>query len=92
MSVTNINNITDIKSSVRIYPNPSADKINIELRSAIDFQNIELVIYDGIGREAGKMKIDKSVTVLEQNFPSGMYFYQVKDKNKTIGTGKFVKL
>lgn len=90
MSITNINNDIVKKSSVRIFPNPSSDMFTIELQNVNDFQNTEFVLYDGIGREIERVKINKSVTILEQIFPSGMYFYQVKDNKQFISSGKLI--
>jgi len=80
----------DSHVQIEVYPNPSSDKITIELQGVTDFQNTKFVLYDGIGREMKRMKINKSLTILEQNFPSGMYFYQVKNNKQFISSGKLI--
>ena len=51
----------------------------------------ELRIYNVLGAEVMNTTITKQLTTLEtSNLPSGIYFYKITGKNKTIQSGKLV--
>ena len=79
---TDISNFDD-KSTVSIYPNPTANQINVNT-------NLELIgsvynVYDNTGKSVitGKITSEKTIIGLE-NLVSGIYFIQVGRNNKNV--------
>lgn len=89
-TVMGINDLSSNVSTVKIYPNPATDKITIELSEAIkecnlaiiDVEGQQLIIYVVTGQQ---MQVDIS------SLPQGLYFIRLTS-NKTVITGKFIKL
>ena len=80
--------------SMRLFPNPTTDFINIEVREQIgEYQNnLQLSIYDINGRRVLNNAILKSQTRVDvSTFSKGVYFYALRDQNKTMMSGKFIK-
>ncbi|HET8964100.1 MAG TPA: T9SS type A sorting domain-containing protein, partial [Chitinophagales bacterium] len=73
-----------------IYPNPSTDKITVELKS---LNNSELLlIMDITGKIIQEIVITKAVSTIDiSNFPSGIYLIKVADNNMQYFE-KFVKM
>ena len=72
------------------YPNPFSETTTLEIKNGKK-QYYDLKIYDLFGREVRKYEIRNQKTeILRNNLSSGMYFYQVKDKEQIIGTGKLI--
>jgi hypothetical protein len=77
--------------AVTIYPNPFTTSINLIVNYTKENIISELKLFDFIGKEVVSAKITKSETTLEiGNLPSGIYFYNVISKNRTIQSGKLI--
>lgn len=76
---------------VNIYPNPFTHSITIEIQNA-DFRikNLELKIYDLLGREVHHQALSTRHEILNLNLPSGIYFYQVINDQQPVARGKLV--
>lgn len=75
--------------NMNIYPNPSAEQINIQLEK---FVNGNIAIYDQLGRKVFEQNIDsQSINVNVSDFASGMYIVNLTAKDKVIATKKFIK-
>lgn len=87
-NVTSIYNIS-ASSPVRIYPNPSADVLFVEVKQT---ETPDVIIYDALGRvmsqthsyEKGKIRINTS------SLENGIYYLQLKSP-KAFYSVKFVK-
>ncbi len=79
--------------NVKVFPIPASESINVELDSGSD--NIELIIYDYIGRQLPfQLNNDYDNTTLDldiSNLQPGTYFLTVKDKYNVLGVVKFLK-
>ena len=65
---------------VKIFPNPTADKITIQ---SDNFKNTSLQITDNLGRQILQQNINKSETVLDiSDFKTGQYYLQIERENK----------
>jgi hypothetical protein len=75
------------KASVKIYPNPAADYLNIEMKQ-FNGQDINVIITD----MAGKTVYNKSMvvngnqasTIDVSQFPSGTYFVQIQTEDQKV--------
>tara|TARA_B110000908_G_scaffold109092_1_gene128040 strand:+ start:1314 stop:2534 length:1221 start_codon:yes stop_codon:yes gene_type:complete len=86
---TNTNNIST--ANINLYPNPVNDKINIAFNNTNEVQNI--TITDVTGRTIHTEKVTSNtnvVTVNTSNYPSGIYFCEIKGVS-TVETIKFTK-
>ena len=85
---TNTNNISS--TNFNLYPNPAKDKVNIVLNNN-DVKDI--TITDVTGRTIYTEKVasnTNSVIVNTSNYPSGIYFCEIKGTT-TVETIKFTK-
>lgn len=94
--VENVNSMKQDEINMKLYPIPATDQISIDFHSNGQ-TDIVIIINDMTGRMLKKVitktheglnKIDLSLN----EFISGEYMIQLRDKNKVIQTGKFVKL
>ena len=75
----------------KIYPNPTSQRATLEFNNSRQ-ESHTLTLYDTQGRIIKKMiniKTDK-VTIEKENFPSGLYFFQLFNGNQVIFTGKLI--
>jgi len=80
------NNCTS--STIRVSPNPSAEKIWVENVQRDD----QIVIVDVLGREVFRqLAKSSSLEINIQNLPTGLYFLKVFRKNSSVDTAKFLK-
>lgn len=69
-----------IKNSVRVYPNPSANEVNIDLEAPEDLSQLDVNMYDISGRlihavYSGKPAgLRQSFRIDVSNMPNGLYF------------------
>lgn len=77
-------------NEISLYPNPFGQRTTLEITNWQN-QNYELKIYDLFGREVRSCKIQNQKTEISRgNLPVGVYFYQVTNKEQTIGNGKLI--
>jgi hypothetical protein len=80
-------------SGITVYPNPTSDNLEFSFKYKLNYDS-ELTIYNSTGQIINTYNIDKDITkyrINTDNYQTGIYLYELKNKNKTIGTGKFVK-
>ena len=81
--------------SLEVYPNPSYGIFNLDI-NAIDLNNAELKVIDIVGKivyEQGKLTVQGSQTVSIDlsEYPSGIYFVQIKNENHSVSKKVFLK-
>ena len=81
--------------SLEVYPNPSYGVFNLNI-NAIDLNNAELKVIDIVGKvvyEQGELSVQGSQTVSIDlsEYPSGIYFIQVKNENHSVSKKVFLK-
>jgi len=77
--------------AITVYPNPSAGDFNIKIEG--DSHDAKLMMYDLQGR------MIESISGLNQgdntmhfdNIPAGMYVWKLYNKDRELGSGKWVK-
>jgi len=78
-------------NKVLIYPNPIKTSATIEINANTDIKEMELQILDITGKVIKSLPVDKyKITINKDDLNSGMYFYNLKVKEKTFYNGKFV--
>lgn len=66
--------ISQFKTEIEIYPNPTNDVLTIN-----DSYNSEFVIFNTSGQIIKNVHFENSVTVSLGEFPSGIYFLRMED-------------
>ncbi|MCK3684757.1 T9SS type A sorting domain-containing protein [Maribellus sp. YY47] len=75
-------------STVRVYPNPVSDFLNIET----GFQDVaSCVLYDLAGRVVHQTQITSRLTMDVSRLTSGFYILEVRHDNETVYSGKLIK-
>lgn len=69
-------------SNVKLWPNPSSDKVNIEV---LNVEKYDMALYNAVGQ---KIYTQSNITGLSEinvsNYASGIYFVEVKVEGKTL--------
>ena len=84
--------LKEVKESVRIYPNPAVNSVNVEFTDLKGISNLELGVYDISGRlveqvySGGVSSANQKFTVNVDDMPSGLYFMRFSTPN-----GQFAK-
>jgi hypothetical protein len=86
---TNIKDLKKKNERANISPNPFSTTTElIVLNYSKEF---EFVLYDSYGRVVKQQKINSEKTMLNRNdLSDGLYFYQLKQNNVLISTGKLI--
>ncbi len=88
--ISGINEVNSVKGQIKIYPNPAADyiKVNVEVSEVGD----ELEVFDFMGDEISKYIISNSEYRIPVGaLPAGLYLIKISSGNGRIGVGRFVK-
>ena len=77
--------------SVNIFPNPFSERATIEVISnQSSIIGSELIVYDVLAREIRHVPItDHFSPIIRGNLKSGIYFYELKNNENKICSGKF---
>ncbi|MBL0013635.1 MAG: T9SS type A sorting domain-containing protein [Flavobacterium sp.] len=83
-TVLNTNDVTEkIEDRCSIFPNPTKESINV--RVSMDLIGSNYSIYDQLGKEIYFGKLISETTAIDIClFPSGIYFFRLKDKSDFI--------
>ena len=82
--------ISDIifHDSFKIYPNPMTDKFEVKSDS---YEPLEVLLYDMSSKVLMSQKFVNSVSLKTEHLASGMYIYEIRNRNGVIKKGKVVK-
>ncbi|MBR5028301.1 MAG: T9SS type A sorting domain-containing protein, partial [Bacteroidales bacterium] len=76
-------------SDIRIYPNPAADKVTIDLQNTAA---TEICVMDIYGKTVVRKAVNgQSETIDLADLANGMYFVQIRNNSKVKATQKLVK-
>ncbi|MFH1321216.1 MAG: T9SS type A sorting domain-containing protein, partial [Bacteroidota bacterium] len=86
--IENFNNVEYLK----IYPNPSGNTITIQFPNPKNEKHT-LTIYNSKGQLVQKIENITSgeLKVKNNNWESGLYFFQLQNNIEIVGTGKFIR-
>lgn len=83
--VSNLSSIEE--STIRIFPNPSDDYLEVDT----DLSSFGIEIYDVLGRKiVESFSSDSSATLATNNLDSGLYIVHVKSENAVLFQQKIV--
>ncbi len=89
LMITAVAPAPSVGSGLRLYPNPAADKITVEMEFA---GQKELILFDALGRALRTLSTSSiSVEVDLRYLPKGIYFIQVYQKGWRLGPLRFLK-
>jgi plastocyanin len=87
-------NLFNNKFVKNIFPNPALNYTAIELSDDVDITSgtLSVSVYNAIGRELKQISDIKSriIRISTESLPAGLYFYQLKNRNKNVGSGKLI--
>ena len=89
-------NATSIKEFARageckIFPNPFRESAVLEILDYIPSGSLEFNMYDVFGRKVMQSPFsNQRLLIARGSLPNGMYFYEVRDRQKIIGSGKII--
>lgn len=73
---------------VALYPNPSTNQLHFIIE---DNKKYEVVFYNLMGQKVHSQPIANDAEIDVRQWERGIYFYQILDDGKSVGSGKFVK-
>lgn len=90
-NVTLINPVDKI-NRVTIFPNPFTSQTTIRISTSENMENAGLKVFDLFGRKVitKTFGTDHKIIIGRDKLSSGIYFYEVIQKEKIIATGKLV--
>ncbi|MCD6068293.1 MAG: hypothetical protein K0S33_3119 [Bacteroidetes bacterium] len=75
-------------TNVTVFPNPFTDQLNIS--TGIE-ETSELILHNLMGEEVLKTTVSGTASINVTFLEKGVYFYKVRNKNKTIKKGKLIR-
>ena len=77
-------------NNAAVYPNPTKDVLYIDFNSNFSTSTFELT--NTIGELVmNEVLEDKKSRINIEKIPTGIYFYQIKNKTSTLKVGKLIK-
>lgn len=93
--VTTATGIPDLAfngSQVLLYPNPMSTSARLLIDPSISIKNAELNIINVLGKTLRSIRNIQGheVKIEREGMAKGIYFYELRENNKVIKTGKFI--
>lgn len=89
VKVTSVGNIYEGKNSIKIWPNPAIDYINLEVGDLLLKFSPVVKITDLQGREMIETAICNKIDI--SSLPVGIYFIMLNINGKSVGYNRFIK-
>lgn len=82
---------TILSSRCRVFPNPANQQISFQLPGDISMEGLKLSIFNAVGEDLKEVYLQSVLTSISLNgYKQGIYFYRIRNKEKTLYTGKFI--
>ena len=79
------------ETGFKVYPNPAAGKINFQLPNNIPVQNLQLSVFDILGKKMKEVPVQSSNTGISLiGYKPGTYLYKIINKDQILYSGKFI--
>jgi|GEM_PF-2738221 len=88
-SITAVAENMTIETGAFVYPNPAGD--NIHIKSSAGFNDAEFRLSDATGRIVLRRKIKSKEAIAVSQLQSGIYLYEMNDRNGITVRGKLIK-
>jgi len=86
-----LGSLDDLEDVATFYPNPFSSSTSIRLINSNFSKDMNLQIFNMLGEEVMHKRIKDEVTLLETTgLNSGVYYYILSNKDKTLQTGKLI--
>ncbi|WP_313100360.1 T9SS type A sorting domain-containing protein [Epilithonimonas sp.] len=83
--------ITEINLSLKIYPNPTPDILNLKI-GFNDYKKYRYELYDGSGKSLTSKSINESQTSINMTFyPAAVYYLKIMKDGKVVKVFKVLK-
>jgi hypothetical protein len=76
--------------SLEIYPNPASKEITLSINQNVTLSEVEVRIYDIMGKKVSSEKPKQSTTINTSEFPRGMYNVVLNRNGKLITSKKLI--
>ncbi len=82
--------ITEIKinNECVLYPNPFTNSVRVKTNNNEQFQ---IILYDIVSRKLLQRNFTNTTTINTEQLASGLYIYEVRNKNGILANGKVIK-
>lgn len=81
------------QAEVSVFPNPAQSSTNVRLGGDYLPQDAQFTLYSVTGQPVHTQRIMAGWVVMPlESLTPGLYFYEVKDEGRVLGTGKLVKV
>lgn len=84
----------DVATEFKVYPNPFEDFLILEiLNKELSNGRLEFSLYDVLGKKVLTQFLSTTnpqVRIPRNGIPNGLYFYEIRDKDKQIANGKVI--
>jgi photosystem II stability/assembly factor-like uncharacterized protein len=85
-----VNGIVAIeKESIRVYPNPASQYVQFDI-PGISTNGTQIVVYSSLGAEVFRGILPPQMALNLENWPNGLYFFQLRTPENTVYSGKWV--
>ena len=74
---------------VLVYPNPAESYIIFKYDGA-EIENMQLEVFDMLGRQVFVKEIQNNVQLNIEDWPKGLYMFNLKNKGILLNNGKFI--
>lgn len=85
---TGIADISSADHSIRIFPNPVFDQLTFEIANS---KLTTVFLYDIYGKQVLQRTFTNAITLSTAPFADGIYFYELRNINSIITSGKIIK-
>ena len=64
--------------TLKIYPNPAGDFLNIDIDTQIEYSDIQAMVFDVTGKQVSNFALTNGINTIDiGNFPNGIYFFRL---------------
>ena len=91
MNLVGIKSLEKDISDIKIYPNPFNDILSIDIFEDRFSENIELILFDVLGKEVLREKLMKNSTISTKQLDKGVYFLKVSNQDRIKYYQKIIK-
>ncbi|MEM9723736.1 MAG: T9SS type A sorting domain-containing protein, partial [Bacteroidota bacterium] len=93
--LSNRPSISAHSAGIEVYPNPGGDWVQVNwLGSELALTNYTVYSLNGVKIQEGSLftlNSDATATIDVSNFPSGIYFFHIRDSKNHLFTTKWIK-
>ena len=90
-NTTGVTNVNGAKDGINIYPNPTAENINVDIQ-AVAGGNFRIEVLNLLGQSVNSITTkDHNVKIDVANLPAGCYLVDCYNDGVKIATAKFIK-